>query len=156
MYPQPFENPDPNLPPKGFASKVFAYTTFSKNMNNNVERTVDLEVDPIDVLDEWNIATYRFTPKKAGYYFLSAQVGFGQANGVGRFYVRLRIYPAGTIISDVRESVTLSEVVTLNTALIWRIIPPQYIQVRCMHSTGGVVAYLGSLEDTQFSAYRIG
>jgi len=92
MYPNPYESPDLNLPPKGFGSKVYAYPLLPhQSIPNNAATQLRLNAERYDLLDEFNptVGNYSFTPKKAGYYLLIAHVTWGPLAAAGESWLYL-------------------------------------------------------------------
>lgn len=63
-------------PQRGFASRVHAYMSIEDQdiASGGAFKVVQLDAEVFDGVGEWDTATYRFTPLRAGYYLIHACV----------------------------------------------------------------------------------
>jgi hypothetical protein len=80
-----------DLSPKGFMSRVHAYSNAGTQIvNNGTTVTVAFAAEDFDTLDEYDIAIWRFTPKYSGYYLIAATIQWSNNANTGQARLRLR------------------------------------------------------------------
>jgi len=157
MYPNPYESPDLNLPPKGFASKVYAYRSGPwQSPVSGVWTQVQFNAELFDLLAEFSIAVgaYNFIPARAGYYLIIAQIYWNIAANTGPVWARLR--RNGADICYDAEIVPNGNSITNRVVTIRYLTPNDTITLWCMQQTGGVRQIISGAEYSFITIQRLG
>jgi len=122
---------------KGFYSRVSAYKGVAvQGIPSGVQTLVDFDTELYDTLGEFDIATDLFTPLRAGYYLIIAQVWFTTtvANADYRAYIRHSV--RGTIQTATIEAISVPTAVSIQLCQIVYLMPTDTINIACWQNSG--------------------
>jgi len=145
MYPNPYESPDLNLPPKTFGRRVYAYPSALANPVPNIAETpMVFDAERWDHLGELSLLgpNYVYTPRKTGRYLIILNVLWDVPMGNGMSFIRMRkngaIYTAQTYYLHANQQNTVIFILEDYLTV------PDFIEFRIYQNTGLLRNYLGS------------
>jgi len=156
MYPNPYESPDLNLPPKGFASKVYAYLSGPWQLIPfGVTTKVQLNAELFDLLAEFSVAvgTYNFVPTRAGYYLITAQVYWEILAAVGDAWIRL--YVNGADVGSAADFIHTGDPQMCRITQIRYLTPNDTLDVRVLQNTGVARNIIAGSQFTYLCIHRL-
>jgi len=158
MYPNPYESPDLNLPPKGFGSKLYAHKQNVLPVQSIVQGVVTkliLDQTLWDTLNEFDesLPNYNFTPSKYGYYLIAAQATWNPTAGGGPscFY----LYQDGGAVAYHYAVITANQYLTHRITQIRPLTPNNVVDIRLWQVTGAVKSVAQLLGMTFFEVHRL-
>jgi len=157
MYPNPYESPDLNLPPKAFTSRCYAYRSGPwQSPASGVWTQVQFNAELFDLLAEFSIAVgaYNFVPTRAGYYLIIAQIYWDIALNTGLVEISLRINGTNSCY-DV-HIVPNGFSITNRIATIRYLTPNDTITLWCRQGTGGVRQIISGAAFSFITIQRLG
>jgi len=126
---------DINLPPKAFASFVYAYRPLSvQAIPAAVVTVLQLNTRRWDILEEFNTATFSYTPRQTGFYLMYATcywTGVAAAQ-----WISLYFYLNGSIYAYDLDNVLVNDTHTQKVFKIDRLVPTDVLNVRVQCTAG--------------------
>lgn len=118
-------------------SRVWAYnSTPPQNIPNNLATQAILDAVVFDTLNEFDVATYTFTPIREGYYLITCGVwGTAAANGV-QFTAYVSALPGVGVVSRFSIPVTALHAYAQTATGITHLTPNNTISLWVYQSTG--------------------
>lgn len=107
-----------------------------------------------DGLDEFDLVTSTFTPKRAGYYLLGTQLWLAAVAGVYAQQIGFLILPAIALAWDYTE-VRDGQPHILRCSTVEYLTPNDVVEVYAGQTSGGNTVVLGGRQDTYFNAHRL-
>jgi len=156
MYPNPYESPDLNLPPKGFSSRCYIWLGGANQTIPNIVFTLlALNTRLFDTLREFSTAVgiYSFTPLRAGYYLINVKINWMPNVAAGT--VAIRLYYGATIRNECWEHMHAGQSLHQELSIIDYLTPSDIVTVRVYQNSGIVRDVAGDFRSTFFCTHRL-
>ena len=156
MYPQPFENPDPNLPPKGFSSRIYAYRSLANQViPSGVFTRSQMNIVLFDSLGEYDTALWQWTATKAGYYYMCASCRFMAAAAAGNIQMDIiRDLDSQNIARDF-TTLVLGDAKAMFVACVFYALAGAAYYVRIRQTTGFNLTFNNGIGNHYFCVHKL-
>jgi hypothetical protein len=140
-----------------------AYVNGDKTFSDNTFTKVQFDAEVFDTDGCYDTTNYRFTPNKAGKYFVYSTL-VGESSSARRIeYMNYRIYKNGSVAANVTPVYSADNISWQSTGVINKIIDmngtTDYLEIyiRIQDRANGSPKYIGTdSTSSAFGAYRIG
>lgn len=122
--------------------------------NSGVTTQIHYNTKLYDGLDEFDIATYVFTPRRAGYYLLISQFRLVPIAGNDQKIQTVQTM-AGVVLAQSRNHMNNGLPTDLTTSTIEYLTPNESVEVTMDQISGLNVNCVGGPESTFFTAHRL-
>ena len=141
----------------GFLNPAFfAYQSSAQSIGNTTQTVVQYDTVLYDTDSAYSTSDYRFTPQKAGKYYVGMTVRYNNVNSarcIGYLYKNNVLYAVDEQWSDSSSGPDLT---AQNYAIINMNGSSDYVDARTYHDKGFAVNTYPVYEAVNFFAYRIG
>jgi len=143
-------------PLKGFASRVVAWMGAPNQViPSAVWTTVRYDSRRIDSLEEWDTGAYRFTPLRAGYYYVYAQIKWDDwAGGNWSHTLAARDSAFTGLLETVDASLVNEEEMQKMGGLVY-LDPSNWIEFRVRQATGVNQTILAGYPNNYVAIHRL-
>ena len=141
--------------PKHYASKFKGYLSINQLIPSAINTVAILDTRDFDTLNEFNTATYTFTPVESGYYYLHGHAVFSLLVPIGT-HLNLMVNIVG--VGAVDETKTAIGVIqnSMDVSTVHYLTPADIVSLVVWHNAVGNQTLQSGLLATFLEGFRVG